>query len=134
MSLVRTVSAFVEFINSLFLWKHKLQTSSAFLIFVAVVLTFDLWVVFAFLLSVFMVQYFRNNVGATNQTSPYQVSSEDAVSSDDDEDHVIQDKKGLRQRLQDLYNICLTVQNNLDMVAGLGERVKKWSDLLSQLR
>ena len=37
----------------------------------------------------------------------------------------IQDKKGLRQRLQDLYNICLTVQNGLDMVAGLGERVKK---------
>ncbi|XP_065194559.1 multiple C2 and transmembrane domain-containing protein 2-like isoform X2 [Sycon ciliatum] len=122
MSLVRTVSAFVEFINSLFLWKHKLQTSFAFLIFVAVVLTFDLWMVFAFLLSVFMVQYFRNNVGATNQTSPYQVSSEDTVSSDDDEDHV--DKKGLRQRLQDLYNICLTVQNGLDMVAGLGERVK----------
>ena len=37
----------------------------------------------------------------------------------------MQDKKGLKQRLQDLYKICLTVQNGLDAVASLGERIKK---------
>ena len=44
-----------------------------------------------------------------------------------------EEKKGFREKLAAIQEVCLTVQEGMDMAASLGERVKKWVAVLKNI-
>uniref|UniRef100_A0AAY5E7E5 C2 domain-containing protein n=1 Tax=Electrophorus electricus TaxID=8005 RepID=A0AAY5E7E5_ELEEL len=114
----------LQYIKSCFQWESTQRSITAFLIFLVTVWHFELFMLPLFLLLLFGWKYFHISHGAGSQ-------AHDLVSARHPHPrHVESEKRGLMEKIHMIQEIVLTVQNVLDEVACIGERVKNtfnWS-------
>lgn len=127
------VSSFVDtgkFIQSCFDHESKPRSITAFIVYIMVVWNFELYMLPVTLLLIFMKNLIIAMVMDNFVKEP---ATEDYVDDDDDddeEDKEKEEKKSFKEKLQAIQEVCLQVQQAMDMIACLGERVKNtfnWS-------
>ncbi|KAM9351988.1 LOW QUALITY PROTEIN: multiple C2 and transmembrane domain-containing protein 2 [Symphorus nematophorus] len=128
---VRKISTAVlytlQYIKSCFQWESTQRSLIAFLIFLVTVWHCELFMLPLFLLLLIGWQYFQLTTGKAN-------SNQDLVNmsmgEDDEEDEKESGKKGLMDRIHMVQEVVLVVQNVLEEIANIGERIKNifnWS-------
>ncbi|XP_059420914.1 multiple C2 and transmembrane domain-containing protein 2-like [Carassius carassius] len=117
----------LQYINSCFHWENKRRSITAFLMFVVTVWLWELFMLPLFLLLLVGWNYFHITPGMASYSQDLENMS---AAEDEDEDEKESEKKGLMEKIHMIQEIVLTVQNTLDEVACIGERVKNtfnWS-------
>nr|XP_046163470.1 multiple C2 and transmembrane domain-containing protein 2 [Oncorhynchus gorbuscha] len=117
----------LQYIKSCFQWESTQRSVIAFLTFMVMVWTWELFMMPIFLLLLIGWNYF--------QVTPGRVSSNQDLTNmnmtdDEEEDEKESGKKGLMEKIHMVQEIIITVQNILDEIACIGERVKNtfnWS-------
>eukprot|EP00063_Salmo_salar_P029756 XP_014004591.1 PREDICTED: multiple C2 and transmembrane domain-containing protein 2-like isoform X4 [Salmo salar] len=117
----------LQYIKSCFQWESTQRSIIAFLTFMVMVWTWELFMMPIFLLLLIGWNYF--------QVTPGRVSSNQDLTNmnmtdDEEEDEKESGKKGLMEKIHMVQEIIITVQNILDEIACIGERVKNtfnWS-------
>jgi len=136
-NVIRSIIATGQFIQSLFTWKYKLRSAFAFVLYVLLVLNFDLFFIPLILLLILLKNYIVFMLSPERDDSvDLDKDSTSTYDEDDDEDDEMDSKskkgkgKTLREKLEAVTNICTTVQNQLDGIASFAERIKNtfnWS-------
>ncbi|XP_060576164.1 multiple C2 and transmembrane domain-containing protein 1-like isoform X3 [Ruditapes philippinarum] len=128
------ISTFIDggkFVQSCFNWDSPIRSLTAFLVFLVLVWNFE-----PYMLPLTLLILLLKNVLLSSIVSPYSKDPEETEYEDDDddfdeeEDREKEEKKSFKEKLQAAQEICLQVQEGLDIVASLGERVKNtftWS-------
>ncbi|XP_041966689.1 multiple C2 and transmembrane domain-containing protein 2 [Alosa sapidissima] len=117
----------LRYIKSCFQWESTQRSIIAFVIFVLTVWQLELFMLPLFLLLLIAWNYFQNTPGAVSHSQDLENMS---VAEDEEEDEKESEKKGLMDKIHMVQEIVLTVQNTLDEVASIGERIKNtinWS-------
>ncbi|XP_016103341.1 multiple C2 and transmembrane domain-containing protein 2-like [Sinocyclocheilus grahami] len=109
----------LQYIKSCFHWENMQRSITAFLIFVVTVWLWELFMLPLFLLLLIGWNYFHITPGMASYSQDLENMSED-----EDEDEKESEKKGLMEKIHMVQEIVFTVQNTLDEVACIGERVK----------
>ncbi|GLD58668.1 multiple C2 and transmembrane domain-containing protein 2-like isoform X1, partial [Lates japonicus] len=128
---VRKISTAVlytlQYIKSCFQWESTQRSLIAFLIFLVTVWHFELFMLPLFLLLLVSWNYFQLTTGKAN-------SNQDLVNmsmgDDEEEDEKESGKKGLMDKIHMVQEVVLVVQNVLEELANVGERIKNifnWS-------
>ncbi|XP_029377993.1 multiple C2 and transmembrane domain-containing protein 2 isoform X1 [Echeneis naucrates] len=128
---VRKISTAVlytlQYIKSCFQWESTQRSLIAFLIFLVTVWHWELFMLPLFLLLLVGWNYFQLTMGKAN-------SNQDLVNmsmgDDEEEDEKEAGKKGLMDKIYMVQEVVLVVQNVLEELANIGERVKNivnWS-------
>ncbi|XP_076464981.1 multiple C2 and transmembrane domain-containing protein 1-like isoform X2 [Babylonia areolata] len=128
------VSIFVEggkFLQSCFSWESTARSLSAFVIYLIMVWNFELYMLPITLLIVFFKNLLIAHIVGVLKKEPVEDEYFDDDDDDDDEDkekntktQVKEEKKSFKEKLHTIQDVCLQVQQGMDMVASLGERVK----------
>ncbi|XP_031420278.1 multiple C2 and transmembrane domain-containing protein 2 isoform X2 [Clupea harengus] len=117
----------LQYIKSCFQWESTQRSITAFLIFVLTVWQWELFMLPLFLLLLIAWNYFQNTPGAVSHSQDLENMS---VAEDDEEDEKESEKKGLMEKIHMVQETVLIVQNTLDEVASVAERIKNtfnWS-------
>jgi len=132
-NIIKSIVATGQFVQSLFTWEYKLRSAFAFIIYILMVLNFDWFmlplVLFLLLLKNYIIFMLSPDRQGNEELDPESTYDED----DDDEDNEEKKKdksKNFRKKFEAVTNIVTEVQNQLDNVAAMGERVKNtfnWS-------
>ncbi|XP_073328262.1 multiple C2 and transmembrane domain-containing protein 2 [Pagrus major] len=128
---VRKISTAVlytlQYIKSCFQWESTQRSLIAFLIFLVTVWNWDLFMLPLFLLLLIGWQYFQLSAGKAS-------SNQDLVNmsmgDDEEEDEKESGKKGLMDKIHMVQEVVLAVQNALEELANIGERIRNifnWS-------
>ncbi|XP_070687550.1 multiple C2 and transmembrane domain-containing protein 2 [Pempheris klunzingeri] len=128
---VRKISTAVlytlQYIKSCFQWENTQRSLIAFLIFLVTVWHWELFMLPLFLLLLIAWHYFQLTAGKAN-------SNQDLVNmsmgDDEEEDEKESGKKGLMDKIHMVQEVVLAVQNVLEEIANIGERIKNicnWS-------
>ncbi|XP_019118533.2 multiple C2 and transmembrane domain-containing protein 2 isoform X1 [Larimichthys crocea] len=128
---VRKISTAVlytlQYIKSCFQWESTQRSLIAFLIFLVTVWHWELFMLPLFLLLLIGWQYFQLTAGKAS-------SNQDLVNmsmgDDEEEDEKESGKKGLMDKIHMVQEVVLVVQNVLEELANIGERIKNifnWS-------
>ncbi|KAL5004431.1 hypothetical protein ScPMuIL_017887 [Solemya velum] len=121
------VSSFVEgarFIQSCFDWESRARSITAFLVFLVIVWNFELYMLPITLLLIFMKNLIVAAVAGAFSREPVEDDYEDEDDDEEEEDKEKEEKKSFKERLQAVQEVCLQVQQAMDTVASMGERVK----------
>ncbi|XP_038070847.1 multiple C2 and transmembrane domain-containing protein 1-like isoform X2 [Patiria miniata] len=119
-----------KFINSCFQWESKARSTIAFASYLIIVWNFELYMVPVSILLLFGWKYVE--VCITEKFTKA-VEEDDYVESEDEEEAEKEEKKkrkegatksSFKEKLHTIEKVCQTIQNTLDDVACLGERVK----------
>ncbi|XP_034032447.1 multiple C2 and transmembrane domain-containing protein 2 isoform X2 [Thalassophryne amazonica] len=117
----------LQYIKSCFQWESTQRSLIAFLIFLLTVWYWELFMLPLFLLLLIGWNYVHLSVWKTN----YNQDQVNASMVDDDEDEEKQPgKKGLMDKFHMVQEVVLVVQNCLEEIANIGERIKNifnWS-------
>ncbi|XP_077099709.1 multiple C2 and transmembrane domain-containing protein 1 [Siphateles boraxobius] len=121
-----------SYINSCFQWESPCRTLCAFLIFVVVVWNFEIYMVPLSLLLLLTWNYFRLTSGMEPREGSVQAMEDllEDVDEEYDKDDKDSEKKSFLDKFYAVQDVIVTVQNALDEVACVGERVKNtfnWS-------
>ncbi|XP_028306543.1 multiple C2 and transmembrane domain-containing protein 2 isoform X2 [Gouania willdenowi] len=128
---VRKISTAVlytlQYIHSCFQWESRQRSLIAFLIFLVTVWHFELFMLPLFLLLLIGWNYFQLTMGkfTANQDLVNMTMGEDEEEDDKDAG-----KKGLMDKIHMVQEVVLVVQNVLEEIANIGERIKNiftWS-------
>uniref|UniRef100_A0A4W5NBF7 Multiple C2 and transmembrane domain containing 2 n=1 Tax=Hucho hucho TaxID=62062 RepID=A0A4W5NBF7_9TELE len=117
----------LQYIKSCFQWESTQRSIIAFLTFMVMVWTWELFMMPIFLLLLFGWNYFQVTPG---RVSSNQDPTNMNMTDDEEEDEKESGKKGLMEKIHMVQEIIITVQNILDEIACVGERVKNtfnWS-------
>ncbi|XP_054475457.1 multiple C2 and transmembrane domain-containing protein 2 [Anoplopoma fimbria] len=128
---VRKISTAVlytlQYIKSCFQWESMQRSLIAFLIFIVTVWHWELFMLPLFLLLLIGWHYFQLTAGKAS-------SNQDLVNmsmgDDEEEDEKESGKKGLMDKIHMVQEVVLAVQNILEEIANIGERIKNifnWS-------
>uniref|UniRef100_A0A3B4UEF1 Multiple C2 and transmembrane domain containing 2 n=1 Tax=Seriola dumerili TaxID=41447 RepID=A0A3B4UEF1_SERDU len=124
---VRKISTAVlytlQYIKSCFQWESTQRSLIAFLIFLVSVWHWELFMLPLFLLLLVSWNYFQLAAGKAS-------SNQDLVSDEDSELFNESGKKGLMDKIHMVQEVVLVVQNVLEELANIGERIKNifnWS-------
>ncbi|KAM6930283.1 multiple C2 and transmembrane domain-containing protein 1 isoform 3-T3 [Xenentodon cancila] len=113
------------YINSCFEWDSPQRSICAFVIFVAVVWNFELYMIPLALLLPLAWNYILIVSGKDTRQD---VQAVEDLLEDEEEDFDKDDKdserKGFMNKLYAIQDVCISVQNALDEVASYGERIK----------
>uniref|UniRef100_A0A803J603 Multiple C2 domains, transmembrane 1 n=1 Tax=Xenopus tropicalis TaxID=8364 RepID=A0A803J603_XENTR len=113
------------YINSCFDWDSPQRSLAAFLIFLLVVWNFELYMIPLALLLLLAWNYFLIISG--KDTRAHDTVVEDMLEDEeeeDDKDDKDCEKKGFMNKLYAIQEVCVSVQNVLDEVASIAERIK----------
>lgn len=113
------------YINSCFDWDSPQRSLAAFLVFLLVVWNFETYMIPLALLLLLTWNYFLIISGKDNKTQD--MVMEDMLEDEeeeDDKDDKDGEKKGFMNKLYAIQEVCVSVQNVLDEVASIGERIK----------
>ncbi|XP_025076641.1 multiple C2 and transmembrane domain-containing protein 1-like isoform X4 [Pomacea canaliculata] len=124
-----------RFLQSCFSWESTSRSATAFIAFLVIVWNFELYMLPISLLLIFLKNMLVAQVVGALKREPVE---EDTNDDDDDEeeedkdksDDLEEEKKTFKEKLQSIQDVCLKVQETMDMVACLGERIKNtfnWS-------
>lgn len=128
--MAKVIGAIVElsqFIQSCFDWDSKVRSCLAFVVFVIVVLNFEMYMLPLTLLIILLKNLFLLQLvkKLTKNKGDEEVTDED----DDDEDDEKEEKgetkgRSFREKLQSIQDACLQLQEAMDTVASFNERIK----------
>ncbi|KAM3870613.1 multiple C2 and transmembrane domain-containing protein 2-like [Diretmus argenteus] len=128
---VRKISTAVlytlQYIKSCFQWENTQRSLIAFLIFLVTVWHFELFMLPLFLLLLVGWNYFQLSSGRVSSNQDLVNMS---MADDEEEDEKESGKKGLMEKIHMVQEVVITVQNILDDIASMGERIKNifnWS-------
>lgn len=128
---VRKISTAVlytlQYIKSCFQWESKQRSLIAFLIFLVTVWHWELFMLPLFLLLLIGWNYIQLS---REKASSNQDLVNMAIGDDEEEDEKEPGKKGLMDKIHMVQEVVLVVQNVLEEIANIGERVKNifnWS-------
>lgn len=124
-NLFRAVSYSHQFITSCFTWESVRRSITAFLFFLLAVWYFEFYMLPLFLVLLISWNYLQI---ATERVTRDPENME--ICDDDDDDEKDSEKKGLMEKIHMVQEIVVTVQNLLEEIASLGERIKNtfnWS-------
>uniref|UniRef100_A0A8C6VAA5 Multiple C2 and transmembrane domain containing 1 n=1 Tax=Naja naja TaxID=35670 RepID=A0A8C6VAA5_NAJNA len=113
------------FINGCFEWESPPRSLAAFVLFLIVTWNFELYMIPLVLLLLLVWNYLLVISGKDNR--PHDTLVEDMLEDEeeeDDRDDKDSEKKGFMNKLYAIQEVCISVQNILDEVASLGERIK----------
>ncbi|ETE71807.1 Multiple C2 and transmembrane domain-containing protein 1, partial [Ophiophagus hannah] len=113
------------FINGCFEWESPPRSLAAFVLFLIVTWNFELYMIPLVLLLLLVWNYLLVISGKDNR--PHDTVVEDMLEDEeeeDDRDDKDSEKKGFMNKLYAIQEVCISVQNILDEVASLGERIK----------
>ncbi|XP_034296582.1 multiple C2 and transmembrane domain-containing protein 1 isoform X1 [Pantherophis guttatus] len=113
------------FINGCFEWESPPRSLAAFMLFLIVTWNFELYMLPLVLLLMLVWNYLLVISGKDNR--PHDTVVEDMLEDEeeeDDRDDKDSEKKGFMNKLYAIQEVCISVQNILDEVASLGERIK----------
>ncbi|XP_069137876.1 LOW QUALITY PROTEIN: multiple C2 and transmembrane domain-containing protein 1-like [Argopecten irradians] len=127
-------SSFIEggkFIQSCFDWESRARSISAFIAYLVIVWCFELYMLPITLLIIFLKNFIIVSVtGAFASSSTMEDAYVDSDDEDDDDDKDKakkadkEEKKSFKEKLHAIQEVCLQVQQGMDMAASLGERIK----------
>uniref|UniRef100_A0A8C7MBT8 Multiple C2 and transmembrane domain containing 2 n=1 Tax=Oncorhynchus kisutch TaxID=8019 RepID=A0A8C7MBT8_ONCKI len=122
----------LQYIKSCFQWESTQRSIIAFLTFMVMVWTWELFMMPIFLLLLIGWNYFQVTPGrvSSNQDLVSVSSYCTVLYTELEEDEKESGKKGLMEKIHMVQEIIITVQNILDEIACIGERVKNtfnWS-------
>ncbi|XP_064609084.1 LOW QUALITY PROTEIN: multiple C2 and transmembrane domain-containing protein 1-like [Liolophura sinensis] len=123
----KIAESFVEggkFLQSCFDWESKARSISAFTVFLIIVSCFELYMIPVTLLIVFLQKLIVVTVVGAFAGEPSTDDYADDEDDDDDDEKEKEEKKSFKEKLQAIQEVCLQVQQGMDMVASMGERVK----------
>ncbi|XP_056317045.1 multiple C2 and transmembrane domain-containing protein 2 isoform X4 [Danio aesculapii] len=124
-NLFRAVSYSHLFIKSCFAWESVRRSTMAFLFFLLTA-----WYIEFYMLPLFLVLFISwNYLQIATERVTRDPESMD-ICDDDDDDEKDSEKKGLMEKIHMVQDIVITVQNLLEEIASLGERIKNtfnWS-------
>ncbi|XP_056592383.1 multiple C2 and transmembrane domain-containing protein 1 isoform X4 [Triplophysa dalaica] len=115
-----------SYINSCFQWESPRRSLCAFLIFVTVVWNFEMYMLplsLLLLLTWKSIVLVSGNEPRERSVQAMEDFLED-VDEDDDKDEKESEKMGFMERFHAVQDVIITVQNALDEVACIGERIK----------
>ncbi|XP_048258170.1 multiple C2 and transmembrane domain-containing protein 1-like isoform X3 [Haliotis rufescens] len=115
-----------RFIQSCFNWESTPRSITAFIVYLVVVWNFELYMLPITLLILFLKNLVIAQILGAFKKEPVE---DDYVDEDDDDDEddkekKKEEKKSFKEKLQAIQEVCLQVQQGMDMVASLGERIK----------
>uniref|UniRef100_A0A8C6HVS1 Multiple C2 domains, transmembrane 1 n=1 Tax=Mus spicilegus TaxID=10103 RepID=A0A8C6HVS1_MUSSI len=113
------------YVNSCFDWDSPPRSLAAFVLFLLIVWNFELYMIPLLLLLLLTWNYFLIISGKDNRQRDTVV--EDILEDEeeeDDRDDKDGEKKGFINKIYAIQEVCVSVQNILDEVASLGERIK----------
>lgn len=117
-----------KFLQSCFEWESKARSITAFTVFLIITWFFEPYMLPVTLLLLFLKNYLiKSAKEAFSVESKEEVVSIDEEDDDEDDDAAKQkkdEKKSVREKFQAAQEVCLQVQQGMDMVASLGERIK----------
>eukprot|EP00105_Crassostrea_gigas_P016567 XP_011434002.1 PREDICTED: multiple C2 and transmembrane domain-containing protein 2-like isoform X1 [Crassostrea gigas] len=117
-----------KFLQSCFEWESKARSITAFTVFLIITWFFEPYMLPVTLLLLFLKNYLiKSAKEAFSVESKEEVVSVDEEDDDEDDDAAKQkkdEKKSVREKFQAAQEVCLQVQQGMDMVASLGERIK----------
>lgn len=130
-AMVGSVLEVGRFINSCFQWESKPRTITAFISFLVIVWNFELYMLPISILLVFLWKYVEISI-SEKYNKPQE--EEEYADSDEEEDETSEgknqnkkhkeSKSSLADKWHTVERVCQTIQNKLDEVACLGERIK----------
>ncbi|XP_049639263.1 LOW QUALITY PROTEIN: multiple C2 and transmembrane domain-containing protein 2 [Suncus etruscus] len=118
----------VQFLQSCFLWESTLRSSVAFVVFLVTVWNFEVYMIPLALLLLFAYNFITPSKGKVGGAHDSQENTD--VDEEDEEEDKESEKKGIIERIYMVQDIVSTVQNILEEVASVGERIKNtfnWS-------
>ncbi|XP_066448932.1 multiple C2 and transmembrane domain-containing protein 2 isoform X2 [Eleutherodactylus coqui] len=117
----------MRFIKSCFQWESAKRSLIAFLIFLVTIWNLELYMIPLFLLLLFAYNFTMITSGKVNTQDNLEGMD---IGEDDEDDEKESEKKSIRDRIQMVQDIVITVQNILEEIACVGERIKNtfnWS-------
>ncbi|KAE8618290.1 hypothetical protein XENTR_v10009345 [Xenopus tropicalis] len=117
----------VQFIKSCFQWESKKKSLIAFLVFLLTIWHLELYMVPLFLLLLFAYNFTMITTGKVSTQDNLEGMD---IGDDDEDDEKESERKSIRDRIQMIQDIVITVQNVLEELACFGERIKNtfnWS-------
>ncbi|XP_078283281.1 multiple C2 and transmembrane domain-containing protein 2-like isoform X2 [Rhinoraja longicauda] len=122
-NITRTLWSTARYVQSCFEWESTLRSLFAFLLYLVVVWTFEIYMLPLALLMIFAWNYIQI---ARGKVVSHQYLEDEDVDGDDDEDDDEKDseRKGLMGKIHKVQDIVINVQNFLDTIASFGERLK----------
>ncbi|KAK7479696.1 hypothetical protein BaRGS_00029072, partial [Batillaria attramentaria] len=127
------VSVFMDtarFLRSCFQWESKPRSLTAFIAFLVIVWNFELYMLPISILLIFLKNLVIAQVIGAFKREPVEDDYFDEDDDEDEEDKDKEEKKTFKEKLQSIQDVCLQVQQAMDTIATLGERVKNtfnWS-------
>ncbi|XP_077969220.1 multiple C2 and transmembrane domain-containing protein 1-like isoform X2 [Styela clava] len=115
-----------EFINSCFTWENSARSATAFIVYLLLVWNVELYMLPILLLLLLLKNYFAIVVQKTKVDRRVSSKPNDGFNDDDDIDDDVEDasnKVSFFQRLKAIEECLLKVQNILDWIACLLERI-----------
>ncbi|XP_076783158.1 multiple C2 and transmembrane domain-containing protein 1 isoform X3 [Arvicanthis niloticus] len=113
------------YVNSCFDWDSPPRSLAAFVLFLLVVWNFELYMIPLLLLLLLTWNYFLILSGKDNRQRDTVVEDMlEGEEEEDDRDDKDGEKKGFINKIYAIQEVCVSVQNILDEVASLGERIK----------
>ncbi|XP_056427838.1 multiple C2 and transmembrane domain-containing protein 2 [Hyla sarda] len=117
----------MRFIKSCFQWESTKRSLIAFLIFVLTLWNLELYMIPLLLLLLFAYNFTMITTGKVNSQDNLEGMD---IGEDDEDDEKESERKSIRDRIQMVQDIVITVQNILEEIACFGERIKNtfnWS-------
>lgn len=117
----------MRFIKSCFQWESTKRSVIAFLIFVLTLWNLELFMIPLFLLLLFAYNFTMITTGKVSAQNNLDGMD---IGEDDEDDEKESERKSIRDRIQMVQDIVITVQNILEEIACFGERIKNtfnWS-------
>ncbi|XP_076336283.1 multiple C2 and transmembrane domain-containing protein-like isoform X2 [Tachypleus tridentatus] len=128
---IKTIALdFVEiakFLNSCFQWESAPRSIVAFITFLVITYTMQLYMMPIILLLIFLKNYIiitMTGLSFTSRDEEEDVDDDDDEEDDESKDSKSEEKKSLKEKLQAVQDVTAMVQNVLGEIASVGERVK----------
>ncbi|MFT7806715.1 multiple C2 and transmembrane domain-containing protein 2-like [Arapaima gigas] len=125
--ITQAVLYMLQYIKSCYQWENKQRSIIAFVIFVITVWIWEVYMFPLFFLLLIIWNYFQVTTGKVSDSNELDNIE---IGDDEVEDEKEYEKKGLIEKIHMVQEILLTVQNILEEIACLGERIKNtfnWS-------
>ncbi|GAB6031201.1 hypothetical protein CHUAL_009020 [Chamberlinius hualienensis] len=116
-----------NFIQSCWEWESPIRSCVTFVIFLVVTYNFQMYM----FPMAFLLIFLRVNIARTFRPHSEEDDEEKYFDDDDDEDKDKEEKKTLKEKLQAVQEVALTVQVALGKVASVWESIKKYLKLYS---
>ncbi|XP_059808677.1 multiple C2 and transmembrane domain-containing protein 2-like isoform X2 [Hypanus sabinus] len=128
-NITRTLWSTVCYVQSCFEWQSVQRSLIAFMLYLVIVWTFEIYMLPLALLLIFAWNYIQ--IARGKVVSQQYMEDEDVdVDDDDEDDEKDPERKGLMGKIHKVQDIVISVQNILDEIASFGERIKNtfnWS-------